>query len=336
MLYLGQELILPLIYAAFITILLNPVVNFLMQRKFNRILAVSTVLTIATLILATIVLFISWKISTLDAGLADLMARFETVLNQFVHWIAKTFRIREWKVNLWMTDSRKDLMNGSNSAIGVTLVAMSGLLATLFLTPVYVFFMLLYKPHLVQFIHRLFAKTNINHLNHVVADINDIIKKYLSGLFIQFSIVSLLDCAGLLLLGIEYPLVLGIIGGLLNLIPYLGGLVTMLLFAGIALVTKPPIFLLYVILLYGAIQFIDNNIIVPKILGSRVKLNALISVFAVITGGMLWGIPGMFLSIPLVAILKLIFDLYEPLTPLGFLMGEPESQELESPNSSNQ
>ncbi|MCF8239638.1 MAG: AI-2E family transporter [Saprospiraceae bacterium] len=331
MLYIGQEIILPLIYAGIITILLNPLVTFLIDKRISRILAVSLVLTISSLIISTIIVFISWKVSTLDSGLPELMAKFEILINQMVHWIAKTFHIREWKVNLWITDSRKDLMTESNTAIGLTLTAMSGLLATMILTPVYVFLMLLYKPHLDQFIHRLFAKTNIERLDNVVAEINDIIKKYLSGLFIQFSIVTLFDCAGLLLLGIEYPLVLGIIGGFLNLIPYLGGLVTMVLFAAIALVTKPPIYLLYVIILYGAIQFIDNNIIVPKILGSRVKLNALVSVFAVITGGMLWGIPGMFLSIPLVAILKLVFDLYEPLKPWGFLMGEPEEQEPPTP-----
>ena len=126
------------------------------------------------------------------------------------------------------------------------------------------------------------------------------------------------------MLGIEYAVVLGIIGGLLNLIPYLGGLITMLLFAGIALLTKPPLYVLYVILLYGVIQFIDNNMIVPKVLGSKVKLNALISVFAVVAGGILWGVPGMFLSIPLVAIVKLIFDHFGSLKPWGFLMGEPD------------
>lgn len=321
---IGQEIILPLIYASILTILISPIVGFLEKWKMSRFVAISVVLSLASVLMAALLLFIAWRIDVLDTGLPELMAKFESLLDQAVRWISKQFHIRRWKVNLWMTDSKKELMDDSNAAIGVTLTAMSGILTTMFLTPVYVFLMLLYEKHLVQFIYRLFAKSSIESVDKVVADVAGIIKNYLSGLFIQFLIVTVLDCAGLLLLGIEYAVVLGVIGGLLNLIPYLGGLMTMLLFAAIALVSKPPIYVLYVVLLYGIIQFIDNNIIVPKVLGSKVQLNALVSVFAVIVGGMLWGIPGMFLSIPLVAIIKLIFDLFDHLKHWGFLMGEPE------------
>ncbi len=323
-LYIGQEIILPLIYAAIITILLNPIVSFLERWRMSRFVAISVVLSLASVLMAALLLFVAWRIDMLDTGLPELMTKLEALLDKAVRWISEQFHIRRWKVNLWMTDSKNDLMNDSNAAIGVTLTAMSGVLATMFLTPVYVFLMLLYERHLLQFVHRLFATTSMESIDKVVSDVSGIIKNYLSALFIQFVIVTVLDCAGLLLLGIEYAVVLGVIGGLLNLIPYLGGLMTMLLFAAIALVTKPPIYVLYVVLLYGLIQFIDNNIIVPKVLGSKVQLNALVSVFAVILGGMLWGIPGMFLSIPLVAIIKLIFDLFDHLKPWGFLMGEPE------------
>ncbi|MDD4108459.1 MAG: AI-2E family transporter, partial [Prolixibacteraceae bacterium] len=84
----------------------------------------------------------------------------------------------------------------------------------------------------------------------------------------------------------------------------------------IAIVTKPsPWFALLVMALYIFIQFIDNNYIVPKIVASKVKINALASIIAVITFGALWGIPGMLVAIPLTAIAKLIFDHIEPLQP---------------------
>ena len=90
----------------------------------------------------------------------------------------------------------------------------------------------------------------------------------------------------------------------------------------IALSTKAPVYVLYVLSLYVFIQFIDNNYIVPKVVGSKVKLNALISILAVIAGAALWGIPGMFLSIPLMAVIKLIADRIEPLKAWGFLLGD--------------
>ena len=89
----------------------------------------------------------------------------------------------------------------------------------------------------------------------------------------------------------------------------------------LVLATKPPIYALWVLLLFGFIQFIDNNVLVPKIVASRIKINEFISIIAVLGGSALWGIPGMFLSLPLIAIFKVIFDRVEPLKPFGFLLG---------------
>jgi predicted PurR-regulated permease PerM len=132
-----------------------------------------------------------------------------------------------------------------------------------------------------------------------------------------------MDTAALLILGIEYALLLGVLGALLNMIPYIGGLVAVAMPMIVAFVTKSsPIYVLYVMVLYYLIQLIDNNYIVPMIVASKVKINALFSIIVVIAGNALWGIPGMFLSIPLLAIIKLVCDHIEPLKPWGFLLGD--------------
>jgi predicted PurR-regulated permease PerM len=73
---------------------------------------------------------------------------------------------------------------------------------------------------------------------------------------------------------------------------------------------------------YLVIQFIDNNILVPRIVSKKVQINALISILAVLLGGALWGIPGMLLSIPFIAVLKIIFDRIDELKPWGCLLGD--------------
>jgi predicted PurR-regulated permease PerM len=140
--------------------------------------------------------------------------------------------------------------------------------------------------------------------------------------FSEFIIVAILNTCGLLILGIDYALLLGLLGALLNIIPYLGGMLAMLMFTLVALVTKEPIYMIYVVMLYATIQLIDNNYIVPRIVGSKVKLNALTSLLTVILGAALWGIPGMFLSIPITAIVKLLLDHSPGLQPWGFLLGD--------------
>jgi len=142
------------------------------------------------------------------------------------------------------------------------------------------------------------------------------------GLFFEMLIMAVLNSAGLLILGIDYAIIMGILCAVLNIIPYIGGVVATLLPMIIAFVTKDSlIYPVLVLIITIVIQFIDNNLIVPKIVASRVQINALISVIAVLIGGAIWGVAGMFLSIPLIAILKVIFDHIEPLKPWGFLFG---------------
>jgi predicted PurR-regulated permease PerM len=124
------------------------------------------------------------------------------------------------------------------------------------------------------------------------------------------------------LIGIDYAIIIGITGAILNVIPYLGGIAAVVLPMLIAFITKDSlVYPLMVFLVYIVIQFIDNHYIIPKIVASRVQLNALMSVIAVLIGSAFWGIPGMFLSIPLTAIIKVIFDHIESLKPWGFLLG---------------
>jgi predicted PurR-regulated permease PerM len=142
-------------------------------------------------------------------------------------------------------------------------------------------------------------------------------------LVIETIIVAILNSTALLILGIPYAILIGIIGGLLNLIPYVGGLVAVAIPMIIALATKTTAwYALYVLAFYYFIQLVDNNFLVPKIVASRVKLNTLFSIIVIIAGNALWGIPGMFLSIPLLAIVKLICDHVESLKPWGFLLGD--------------
>jgi predicted PurR-regulated permease PerM len=110
---------------------------------------------------------------------------------------------------------------------------------------------------------------------------------------------------------------------LLNLIPYIGGIIAVAIPMAVAFATRDSAwYAIYVLIIYYIIQVIDNNYIVPKIVASKVKINALFSIIVVIAGNALWGIPGMFLSIPLLAIVKLIFDNVDPLKPWGFLLGD--------------
>ena len=214
-------------------------------------------------------------------------------------------------------------MNISSSAIGQTLVIVGSGLMFLFLVPVYIFLILYYEPLLLDFVRKIFGESNKSQVNEIVLQIKTVIQRYLIGLFIEAGLIAIMEITALLILGVDYAILLGIIGALLNAIPYIGGIVAVALPMAVALVTKDtPLYAFYIMVIYYLIQLVDNNYIVPKIVASKVKINALFSIIVVFAGNALWGIPGMFLSIPLLAIIKLIFDHIEPLKPWGFLLGD--------------
>lgn len=322
MLYIAQDIIIPILYATIIAILISPAVNFLVNKRINRAVSVAGVLIIALLIIAALIALLSSQANLLSEAWPRLANKFQELLNKTISWISAYFNVTSQKINAWIVHAKSEFINISSVGIGNTLTSVGGIVATALLTPVYIFMLLFYQPHLIKFIHAVFGVGNNNKVGEILFETKTIIKSYLLGLFLEFVIIAVLNSTGLLILGIDYAILLGIVGALLNVIPYLGGVIALTLFIIITLVTKPPVYSIYVVVLYTIIQLIDNNYIVPKVVGSKVKLNALISIVAVIAGGALWGIPGMFLSIPATAVIKLILERIESLKAWGFLLGD--------------
>jgi predicted PurR-regulated permease PerM len=323
MLYIAQSIIVPLVFAVIIAVVMHPVVNFFVRLHMNRIVAISLSLLITILIILAIGMLLYSQASKFSESWPALVEKFTQAFNQTIKWSSGYFDISPKKIHAWINETKADFFSNSGTAIGQTLMSVGSGLVVLFLIPVYIFLILFYEPLLLDFIRKLFGEQNQGQVSEIVFKTKKVIQSYLVGLVIEAAIVAVLEIAALLILGIEYAILLGILGALLNAIPYIGGLVAVALPMMVALATKDSAwYAVYILVIYYIIQLIDNNYIVPKIVASKVKINALFSVIVVIAGNALWGVPGMFLSIPLLAIIKLIFDHVEPLKPWGFLLGD--------------
>lgn len=322
-LYIGQSIIVPLIFSSIIAILLNPVVNFFSRLKVNRILAIIITLILTLIIIVGFAAFIFSQASQFAESWPVLVEKFTGLLNQTITEFARYFDVKPQYVHEWINKTQGELINMNGAAIGQTLVSVGSGVAVLLIIPVYIFVILYYKPLLLEFIRRLFVNNHESEAAEIVKETKNVVQHYLVGLVIEAVIVGVLNSVGLLILGIEYAVLLGVIGALLNVIPYIGGIIAISLPIMVALVTKTTAwYAVYVVIVYVTIQMIDNNYIVPKIVASKVKINALFSIIVVLVGNILWGISGMFLSIPLLAIVKVIFDHIDSLKPWGFLLGD--------------
>jgi predicted PurR-regulated permease PerM len=322
MLYLSRFILIPLIYATILAILLSPVVDLFVRKKMNRTLAISITVTVVILTTLSLLLLLSSQLIQFTDSLPNLINNFHKLLDQTVAWTSDQFNIRTSKINLWITEKNAEVIKNTGSKIGQTLLNTGGILVVLLLIPVYIFMILFYQPQIIAFIHKLFKSDNHKNVKSVITATKSIVQSYLVGLLLESAIVAVLNCTALLLIGIEYAILLGIIGALLNFIPYLGGIIAVTLPMLIALASNAPANALLVLVAYLFIQLIDNNYIIPKVVASKVQINGLVTIVAVLAGGAIGGIPGMFLSIPLTAILKVIFDHVEGLKPWGYLLGD--------------
>ncbi len=322
-LYMGKRILVPLFFSIIISILLHPVVSFFVRKRFGRLMAILLSLFLAFLVIAAFAALLISQVSMFSESWPILVDKFSLVLDQSISWASAYFDINPVSIHNWITNSIDDLIDTSTGAIGQTLITVGSGLIVVFLIPVYVFVILFYHPLLIEFIHKVFAKDDQKQVSEIVTQTKTLIQGYLIGLLIEAFLVAALNSTALLILGIEYAILLGIIGALLNLIPYIGGLVAVALPMIVAFATKTSgWYAIYVLASYYFIQLIDNHYISPFIVSSKVKINALFSIISVLVGYALWGIAGMFLSIPLLAIVKLIFDHIEPLKPWGFLLGD--------------
>ncbi|HEY4937333.1 MAG TPA: AI-2E family transporter [Puia sp.] len=321
-LYIGQDIIIPLVFAIMIAIILNPVILFLCRKRVPRVLAIFLSLLVTMLLIAGILYFFISQISLFSESFPQIKQKFLSFFNDSERWVSRTFNVSKWKVDAWVTKTQKESMDNGPEVITKTVSTLGGMFITFFLMPVYVFMIIYYKPLLLEFIARLFPKNLHVMVVEVLTETKALVQNYLYGLLVEGALVAILNSLALLILGIPYAILLGVIGALLNVIPYIGGVVAVALPMLLALATQQPIDAIYVLIAYLIVQFIDNNFFVPKIVASKVKINALISIIVVLVGNELWGVPGMFLSIPLTSIIKVVFDRIGPLQPFGFLLGD--------------
>lgn len=318
MLSVLRDILVPLAFAALIAILLNPLCNRL-ERKLPKILSIIISMLIALLVLAGLMYFLSSQIMHFFDNLDAIKTRLTHLFHDVQLWVQRSFGYSTGK----QTQMIKEVADSSKGMIGQTLSGVLGILSVVFLIPVYVFLIMLYKTLILNFLFEVFSEENQTKVAEIISETKGAIQSYIVGLLIETVLVAVLNSAALLLLGVQNAILIGVIGAILNLLPYIGGIIAIALpILMVTATTDGFTTQLLIIAAYAVIQFLDNNIFVPRIVSSKVQINALISIVIVLLGAALWGVPGMFLSIPFIAVMKIIFDRITGLKPWGKLLGD--------------
>jgi len=308
------------------SILLLPLAS-LLERKmgFRRAMAALVAVLILLATAALIIYIVGLQLSNLADDWPQFKIQLEDSLSHVKHWVAVKFHINATKQLTFVKSATSKVLDSGTAMLGVTIVSLSSFLFFLVFTFIYTLFFLIYRRLIMQFLISVFLEENAQVVHDVVEQVQQILRKYIVGLFIEMCIVSVVVCLVFWALGIKYAILLGLITGLFNLIPYVGifaATVISVLITFATAATAGKVLLVLVTLIIT--HLVDSNVLLPVIVGSKVKINPLITLLGVVLGEMIWGASGMFLSIPVIAVLKIIFDRVESLKPWGILLGEPE------------
>lgn len=324
----AQNILIPIVIAAFFAMLMVPLVNWMERKGINRIISISFAIVICLLILGGVISLIVSQVSSFSNDFAQIQERFDVLQEQVNPYLQK---LGNYGLVIELENMEQKALEWAGKNLNVFTNALSSTLSSLsllVLIPVYLFMFLLYRDHFVVVACKIFKEHEPGHVASVVGDLRRVIQDYLSGVLKVMCILIVLNFIAFTALGLKHALFFAMLGGFLNIIPYIGPWIGSVIPVVYALLTKDS--LLYpmgIFLSIWLIQTVENNYLTPKIVGSNVNLNPIASFVALILGGFIWGVVGMVVFIPAFAILKKVLELSPDTEVYGYLLGEEPKEE---------
>jgi predicted PurR-regulated permease PerM len=327
-LIVARELLIPLIVAIFFAFLLLPVSKQLERWKISRPVAIIISLILAGLILGGLVYFFYLQVQSFTGDIPNIESKVMDKLKVVSDFLLVHFNISYTADDLIQALKTREVgTSGGKLVLGI-FSATGLLIANIALVPIYIFFMTLFRGKFLVFIKMTFSEDRHQKVFEIIYLTTKVSRKYLKGLLLDIMILSVLNSAGFLLLGIPHAILFGVLAAILNAIPYIGVLVGSILPVLMALLTKDEIS--YAIGALGVcvvVQFIDNNFITPMVVGGSVSINPLTAIIVLVASSLIWGVPGMVLCMPVTGVIKVICDHVKELKPYGYLIGSETDYE---------
>ncbi len=321
-LYVGRPLLVPLSFGVLISCILYPICLWLEKRKVNRMTAILLSLSIISVLLAGVLVLLVSQVITFSSQWPALMQKLGQSSTDLSQWL-ETLNISKAQQLVWW-ENILNQSGGDAMALIQKTISASAVSAVLFiLIPIYAVLILYYRDRWVAVLYRIFPAETQENIREVLHLSIQSYYNFIKGMALVYLIVGILNSVGLYFLGIPQSFLFGFVAAILTFIPYVGILVGSLLPISIAWVTYNSIWYpIGVVIIFAVVQYLEANLIFPLAVSTRLKVNTLITIVAIVAGGILWGVAGMILFIPFLGILKLVADRSPSLQTLSILLGD--------------
>jgi len=319
--------LIPLAIGGLLATLLLPTCRWMERNKISRMPAAFGCLIILMLAIAVITAALGWQIAELTSDVVQIKARSTELLERTQQFVLNHFGISLKDQSQILQGQKKAITDFIASSVG----SLTSILTDLILTFVYVFFLLYYRSHIKNFILRVSPSSQREETEQIIRSATHVSQQYLLGLSKMIVCLWIMYGIGFSALGVRNALFFAILCGLLEIVPFIGNITGTSLTLLVAAVDGASFSILIgIAVTYGTVQFIQGWLLEPVILGPQVKINPLFTIIALVIGELIWGIPGIVLAIPLMAVVKIICDHIEPLKPYGFLIGDIKKKKVRS------
>ncbi len=317
-----KKILIPIAFAFLLAILLYPMVRWMERKGVNQIIAILSSMVAVLILLTTVLFVISSQVVNFSKDIPVLTQKITVQFNYIQNFVSDQFGIDPQNQIELLRKNTTGFLKSSGSFFNKAVRITTNFFTQLSLIPVYAFLFLLYRNLFKKVAFNLAPKDKHTKVDDVIQKIQQVGQNYIAGMFMVIFIIAVLNSIGLAIVGVKYAVFFGVLAAFLTIIPYIGIMVGAIFPLLYTYLTGDSMWQpIGVIIVFVVVQALEGNIITPKVLGSKVSINALTAIVALILASQLWGTAGMVLAIPYVAIIKVIFDSVDPLKPFGLLLG---------------
>ncbi|CAH1000518.1 hypothetical protein LEM8419_01671 [Neolewinella maritima] len=322
-LYAGSSFFIPITYGVFFALMLQPVCKRFESLIGNRMVAVILTLVASSILIIGVIVFFFNQVQAILTEADDIYSGLQETLYEWAEYGGDTFGLTGAEVETYIDQAITSVSDEPLGIVSTGLSTSGVLLANFSLVAIYTFFFLLYRTAVKNFVLGQLSDQDQQEGLETMNEVQQIAKSYLGGMGLVMLILAVLNSLGLFAIGLDYFLVWGFLAAILGIIPYIGTVIGGMLPFMFAIATTESLWQpIMVVVLYMTVQFVEGNFITPKVLGGSVKLNALAAIIAVILGSFFWGIAGIIIAIPLLAMVRIVLTHIEPLRPIALLLSD--------------
>jgi predicted PurR-regulated permease PerM len=313
-LYFGKTLFIPLFFGLLIAIIMHPICKWFEGHGCNKPVAITACLLIVTIIFAALLALLIWQLKVFSKDAPAILSRLQTVIQQLQQWLMDNVGATNDLQNNWIgkfTDSIGGILKS-------TLQTTVNTLFILFLIPVYAALFMYHRKVFVQYLKLVTPAKFQGQLDAILQQVVHTYFNYIKGMILVYLIVGILNSIGLFALGVQHAILFGMLCAIMTIIPYIGIFISALLPISVVWMdTGNILYPLGVIGVFSFVQYLEANVIFPTVVGAQLNVSTLAMLIAIVAGGIMWGVAGMVLFIPMVAILKIISDNIEEWKPVN-------------------